>query len=76
MRLKEVYLFQCDGGDLCALSVDKVGCNLPQSACKAGWLLRGVLTAADLIDAQYAEALAATAEQGFYIFRPQRSNAL
>jgi hypothetical protein len=70
MRLTEVYLFECGGGDLCALSVDKTGCNLPQSACKSGWLLRGRLTAADLIDAQYAEALAATSEQGFYIFTP------
>ena len=67
MRLTEVYLFQCDGGELYAFSVDKTGCNLPQSACEGGWLLRGHLTAADLIDAQYAEALGAASEQGFCI---------
>jgi hypothetical protein len=67
MRLTEVYLFQCDGGELYAFSVDKTGSNLPKSACKRGWLLRGQLTAADLIDAQYAGALTGTAEQGFYI---------
>jgi hypothetical protein len=69
MRLTDVYLFQCDGGDLWALSVDQTGRNLPRSACKTGWLLHDLLTAADLIDAEYAQALAATAEQGFCIFR-------
>ena len=67
MRLTEVYLFECDGGDRYAFSVDKTGCNLPKSACKGGWTLRGLLTPADLIDAQYAEALSATSEQGFYM---------
>ena len=67
MRLTEVYLFQCDGGELYAFSVDKTGCNLPLSACNGGWLLRGQLTAADLIDAQYVGALTGTSEQGFYI---------
>jgi hypothetical protein len=62
MRLTEVYLFQCAGGELYAFTVDKTGSNLPQSACKGGWLLRGQLTAADLIDAQYAGALRGTAE--------------
>jgi hypothetical protein len=67
MRLTEVYLFQCAGGELYAFTVDKTGSNLPQSACKGGWLLRGQLSAADLIDAQYAVALTGTTEQGFYI---------
>ena len=69
MRLTEVYIFQCEGGDLYAFSVDKTGCNLPQSACKAGWLLRGQLSPADLIDAQYAEAITAISEQGFCILK-------
>jgi hypothetical protein len=72
MRLTEVYLFQCVGGDLCAFTVDKTGANLPRSVCTNGWLLKGSLSAADLVDAQYADALTATSEQGFYIFtRPQ-----
>jgi hypothetical protein len=66
MRLTEVYLFQCDGGELYAFSVAKTDCNLPQSACNGGWLLRGQLTAADLIDAQYAGALTGTAERILY----------
>jgi len=75
MRLTEVYLFQCDGGDQWALSVDQTGRNLPRSACKTDWLLHDLLTATDLIEAQYAEVLAATAEQGFYIFRRAGSDA-
>ena len=69
MRLTEIYLFQCAGGDLYAFSVDKTGCNLPQSACKAGWLLRGQLSPSDLIDAQNAEAITAISEQGFSILK-------
>jgi hypothetical protein len=69
MRLTEVYVFQCDGSDLYAFSVDKTGCNLPRSACKAGWLFRGQLSAADLIDAQYAEPIDAISEQGFAILK-------
>jgi hypothetical protein len=55
MRLTEIYVFQCDGGDLYAFSVDKTGCNLPRSACKAGWLLRGQLSSADLCVAEVGE---------------------
>jgi len=73
MRLTEVYLFQCEDGDLCAFTVDKTGLNLPKSGCANGWLLKACLSAADLVDAQYAEALAATSEQGFYIFTPDQA---
>jgi hypothetical protein len=69
MRLTEIYVFQCVGGDLYAFSVDKTGCNLPRSACKAGWLLRGQLTSADLIDAEYAEPIATISDQGFAILK-------
>jgi hypothetical protein len=77
MRLTEVYLFQCDGGELYAFTVDKTGANLPQSACKGGWLQRGQLSAADLINAQYSGALMGTSEQGFYILtQPPLSSLL
>jgi hypothetical protein len=73
MRLTEIYIFQCGDGDLYAFSVDKTGCNLPASACKAGWLPRGQLSPSELIDAQYAEAITAISEQGFSILkRPPR----
>jgi hypothetical protein len=69
MRLTEIYVFQCEGGDLYALSVDKTGCNLPLAACKGGWRLRGRLTPAELLDADYAEAITAISEQGFSILK-------
>ena len=67
MRLTEIYVFQCEGGDLYALSVDKAGCNLPLTAGRGGWLLRGQLTPTELADADYAEAITAISEQGFFI---------
>ena len=69
MRLTEIYVFQCEGGDLYALSVDKTGCNLPLAACKGGWLLRGQLTPAELVDADYSEAITAISDQGFSILK-------
>ena len=76
MRLTEIYVFQCEGGDLYALSVDKTGCNLPLSACKGGWQLRGQLTPAELVDADYAEAITAISEQGFSILKqPPRAGS-
>jgi hypothetical protein len=68
MRLTEIHVFQCGDNGRFAFSVDKAGSNLPRSACKEGWLLRGRLTPEDLIDAQYAAAISATSEQGFFIF--------
>ena len=66
MRITEVFLFQCDGADLYAFSVDKAGLN---SACNAGWELRGQLSPADLVDSQYADAITAISEQGFSILK-------
>jgi hypothetical protein len=34
------YLFQCDGEELFAVSVDKGGANIPRTSCTRGWLLR------------------------------------
>jgi len=76
MRLTEIYVFQCEGGDLYALSVDKTGCNLPLAACKGGWRLRGQLTPAELVDADYAEAITAISEQGFSISQATPTSGL
>jgi hypothetical protein len=37
---RTAYLFQCNGGELFAVSLDKAGANIPRSSCTEGWLLR------------------------------------
>jgi hypothetical protein len=36
---RTVYLFQCHGEDLYAVSQDKSGGNIPRSPCTQGWSL-------------------------------------
>lgn len=35
--VQAVYLFQCQGEDLYAISNDKSGGNIPRSPCTSGW---------------------------------------
>jgi len=37
----EAYLFECELGDLCAVSIDPSGSNLPTAECPGGWHFKG-----------------------------------
>ena len=66
MRLTDLYLFECCGERLYALSIDYAGCNLPRAACREGWVLRKHLKPAELIE-EDAPAIDATAQHGFLV---------
>jgi hypothetical protein len=70
---RTVYLFQCQGEDLYAISQDKSGSNIPRSPCTQGWhlcqqflLSRDGSVPAPLLAAPILKGIS---DRGYYVWR-------
>jgi hypothetical protein len=70
---RTVYLFQCEGEDLYAVSRDITGANIPRSPCTRGWPLcrpfelgRGLAVPAPIMPEPILKGIA---DVGYYVWR-------
>lgn len=73
------YLFQCEGEDLYAVSLDVTGGNIPRSPCTLGWRLceefqlgRGTPVPAPILPEPILKGIA---DVGYYVWRGWSGNA-